>query len=132
MENETEKNNGVIEVEVESMSYDDKAPASPEPSRVLDDHHKSIYFFGKASSVLLGVSYPGFFLALISGLVFSILYSESNGNTARLILMIVSWCLAGLFVLAFALGMLFRHLMRKLKAKDPNFQKKVHADGIYE
>ena len=131
MENKPEEKSGVIEVEVEQMSYDEQAPAT-QPSRVLDDHHKSIYFFGKASSLLLGIASPGFFLSLISGLVFSILYSEANGNMPRFILMIVSWCLVGVFVLAFFLGLLVRHFMRRLKMKDPNFEKKVHADGIYE
>ena len=115
----------IIEVEVEGMTYDEKKEEQKkQPAKVVDDHRKSIYFFGKASSVLLGLASPGFGLSLVSSLVFSILYSEATDNVVRFTIMILSWCLVGFFVLLFALGMVFRHIMRKLKKKKEKKRKK--------
>ena len=121
----------VIDVVAEGMTFDEKEKPV-QAAKIKDDHRKGIRFFGRLSSLLLGIASPGFFLSLVASLVFSILYSEATDNTVRFVMMIICWSLVGLFVILFAVGFLARLFMRRLKEKDPNFEHMVDSDGIYE
>ena len=120
----------IVEAEVISSTVDE-VKVDEKPTRVKGDYSRQIRFFGRLSSLFLSISSPLFFLGIGLGLIFSIIFTDTQALFA-LVLFSLGFSLAGLALVGIALGFAFRIIMRKYKKKDPNFSDTVGLDEVYE
>lgn len=119
-----DKNDEIVEVEVESEKIDTPKENNNVPKKTLSDYSNKIHFY--TSLALLGSKYgfTAMILSALSGFIFTILYSENHSST-MLILLIVCFSLTLVSLIFYILGLIARSLAKKYMKKDPNYSSEL-------
>ena len=111
----------IIDVEVIAEKEYEK-PVQGKPKKVKSsDRSAQVNFYAKLYYLCKRFGFGSFLLFLFGGLAFSILFSQTTGNSIFLGFMIAFWSCTGLAFLFWLLGFLFRYLANKNMARDPNY-----------
>lgn len=114
----------IIEAEIISVTQDAPKPsgdAKPEKMKSSDrsaqvERYFKLYRFCRNAGFTLMMVF------LFGGLAFSILYSQATQTSIFFAMMIIFWIFAGISLALWLLGFLFRYLINKNMAKDPNYR----------
>ena len=115
--------NKVVEVEVKSEKVNPTSKKQAFPKKGIDDHTKPILFYGRIAYICLRYGPTGLILSLLASLIFSILASGANWKGLFLIVAIISYALAAVFLILTIVGLICHAIRNHYMKSDPNYNR---------